>query len=80
MNKLLEISKNYDLIGIEEEAHGEIISQKYKYKIIKYLSNFFDKIYILSEQLDYYINELNNKNVKFNFYNDGFYPNIIKYD
>jgi hypothetical protein len=77
MNNLLKIIKNYDLIGIGEEAHGEIISWKFRYKIIKYLTRYYDKIYIFSEQLDFYINKLNNKNVKFIFDDYGFYPYII---
>ena len=33
MNNLLKIIKTYDLIGIGEETHGEIISWKFRYKI-----------------------------------------------
>ena len=77
MNNLLKIITNYDLIGIGEETHGEIISWKFRYKIIKYLTKNYDKVYIFSEQLDFYIKELNNKNIKFIFNDSGFYPYII---
>jgi hypothetical protein len=77
MNNLLKIIKDYDLIGIGEETHGEIISWKFRYKIIKYLTTYYDKVYIFSEQLDFYIKELNNKNIKFIFSDSGFYPYII---
>ena len=77
MDNLLKILKNYDLIGIGEQAHGELISWKIRYKIIKYLTKYYDKVYIFCEQLDYFVNGLNNKNVKFIFNEDGFYPHIM---
>jgi hypothetical protein len=77
MNNLLEIVKNYDLIGIGEEIHGEMISWKIRYKIIKYLTKYYDKVYIFCEIPDIYVNGLNNKNVKFIFNEDGFFPNIM---
>lgn len=40
MNKLLKNCKNYNLIGIGENTHGELTSWKYRYKIAKYLTFF----------------------------------------
>lgn len=77
MDNFLKILKNYDLIGIGEHAHGELISWKIRYKILKYLTKNYDKVYIFCEQLDFYVNGLNNKNVKLMFDESGFYPYII---
>lgn len=74
MNKLLKNCKNYNLIGIGENTHGELTSWKYRYKIAKYLTKYFDKVIIFCEQLEPYIANLNNKNTKFNFYNENNYP------
>ena len=76
------IDKN-NLIGIGEEAHGELTSWKYRYNIIKHYTDYIKKnninkkIIIFVENIDIYTNELNHKNCKFNFYNNFFYPNLI---
>jgi hypothetical protein len=69
MNKILEECKKYDLIGVGELTHGELTSWKYRYKIVKYLTKYFNKVIIFCETLDPYISNLNNKNNEFNFYN-----------
>lgn len=76
MNKLLKNILDYDLIGIGEHVHGEMTSWKFRYKIIKYLTKYTDKVYILCEQLDFFVNNFNKKNIKFTFTKDGFYPFI----
>lgn len=68
--------KKYDLIGIGELTRGELTSWKYRLKIVKYLTKYYDNVIIFCENLDPYISNLNNKNNKFIFSN-GFYPFII---
>ena len=82
MDQLLNESKKYNLIGIGENTHGELTSWKYRYKIVKYLTKYFDNVIIFCETLDPYISELNNKNTKFDFYNENnspieFYPSMM---
>ena len=82
MNKILEECKKYDLIGVGELTHGELTSWKYRYQIVKYLTKYFNKVIIFCETLDPYISNLNNKNTKFNFYNNQnmyneFYPSMM---
>lgn len=77
MNIFLKKLLDYDLIGIGEQAHGELTSWKFRYKIVKYLTTKYDKVYIFCESLDYWCNKLNDKNVKFIFDEYGFYPYII---
>ena len=72
-----KIDLNYDVIGIGELTHGELTSWKIRYDIVKRLIKKNKKVYILCEQLDFFINDLNNKNVKFLFDKSGFYPNMI---
>ena len=68
---------NYDLIGIGEQTHGELTSWHHRYIIIKKLIENKQKVYILCEQIDGLINELNKKNVTFHKDNSGFYPYIL---
>ena len=82
MNIILEECKKYDLIGIGELTHGELTSWKYRYKIVKYLTKYFNKVIIFCETLNPYIHNLNKKNTIFNFYNcenkyNEFYPSIM---
>lgn len=77
MNKFNKKLLNYDLISIGEQVHGELTSWKFRYNIIKYLTTKCDKVYILCEQLDFFVNGLNNKNVNFIFDDYGFFPCII---
>ena len=58
MNIILEECKKYDLIGIGELTHGELTSWKYRYKIVKYLTKYFNKVIIFCETLDPYISNL----------------------
>ena len=82
MNKILEECKKYDLIGVGELTHGELTSWKYRYKIVKYLTKYFNKVIIFCETLNPYLHNLNKKNTKFNFYNyqnmyNEFYPSMM---
>jgi hypothetical protein len=82
MDQLLNESKKYDLIGIGENSHGELTSWKYRYQIVKYLTKYFDNVIIFCETFDPYISDLNNKNTKFDFYNENnfpieFYPSMM---
>ena len=69
MNK---INLDYDLIGIGELTHGELTSWKILYNIVKRLINKNKKVYILCEQADFFINDLNSKNVNFIYEDNGF--------
>jgi len=85
MNNLLNKCKNYDLIGIGELTHGELTSWKYRYKIVKYLTKYYDNVIIFCETLDPYISDLNIKDTKFTIYNGNknlnepseFYPSMM---
>lgn len=82
MDQLLNESKKYNLIGIGENTHGELTSWKYRYQIVKYLTKYFDNVIIFCETLDPYISDLNNKDTKFDFYNENnspieFYPSMM---
>jgi len=73
----MDFDLDYDLIGIGEETHGELTSWNIRYNIIKKLIKSKKKVYILCEQFDGYVKDLNQKNVNFFFENSRFYPYMI---
>lgn len=74
---------NYNLIGIGEEAHGDIISWYYRYKILNHFikNNYSNKkIYVFLESIDNFIYKYfnNNNPIQFEFFdNNSFFPYLI---